>query len=123
MTNGLLTSGGTCAYCLWRFTADTEETITMCPSCETPYHDDCFEENGGCATFGCPSWVSSLAAAGVPGVVAVPPSTPPSAPPTPPPGAPVVTPLAPARNFCSQCGTLTDATQDFCTQCGHRLGQ
>ena len=26
----------------------------ICPACETPHHWDCWEYNGGCATYGCP---------------------------------------------------------------------
>jgi hypothetical protein len=137
--DGVLMHGTTCAYCLWRFTSEADEAITVCQSCGTPYHVECFYENAGCATFGCPAWVSSQAAAGVPGVV-VPPPAPPqpmpapavttrvaSAPlsPTPEPVAPVAEqPTTVQRwNFCSQCGSRLETHYDFCIQCGQRIGR
>ena len=29
------------------------EEATVCPSCNTPHHAECWEENGGCTTYGC----------------------------------------------------------------------
>jgi predicted amidophosphoribosyltransferase len=129
--DGVFTHGTTCAYCLWRFSRDPDEAVTVCPSCATPYHTDCFDENGGCATFGCANWVTTQAAAGVPGVAVPPPQQqlqPPPASVTAPAPVPVVPvgqqpALASARwNFCSQCGASVDANYEFCIQCGQRIG-
>lgn len=30
------------------------EASTSCPDCRASYHPDCWEENGGCASYGCP---------------------------------------------------------------------
>ncbi len=30
------------------------ELATACPACQSPYHDDCWRENGGCGVYGCP---------------------------------------------------------------------
>jgi len=44
--------GRVCPYC--RFPVLDSEGAVVCPSCDTPHHRDCWEENGGCARFGCP---------------------------------------------------------------------
>ena len=28
-------------------------SITVCPTCRTPHHSDCWQYNGGCAIYGC----------------------------------------------------------------------
>ncbi len=41
----------TCAFC---FTSlDGTIDIVACPSCRTGYHPECWQENGGCAVYGC----------------------------------------------------------------------
>ena len=40
-----------CPYCQGPI-ADSEESI-VCSGCETPHHQDCYEENNGCTVFGC----------------------------------------------------------------------
>ena len=40
-----------CPYCRAPFEPDDE--ITVCESCATPHHADCYAENGGCTVFGC----------------------------------------------------------------------
>jgi TM2 domain-containing membrane protein YozV len=40
-----------CPYCRAGFEAEDE--ITICPTCATPHHGDCFAENKGCTIFGC----------------------------------------------------------------------
>ena len=133
----VLTHGTTCAYCLWRFTGETAEAVTVCQACGTTYHDDCFTENGGCATFGCPEWVTSQGVAGVPGVVVPPPAPDPVA------ASPLAVPApdldrlartAPEEpvevrppgsqpwRFCWQCGAEIQPDYEFCCQCGLRIG-
>jgi hypothetical protein len=127
---------GTCAYCLWRFTEDDAPQITSCVSCSTPYHADCFRENGGCATFGCPDWAARQGA-----VVAQPAPAPsleslgahaagtgstPVTVPAPPAagfGAMVQASSGPAvrPNFCDQCGTGIGPSYVFCSGCGRRI--
>src|SRR5205807_486639 len=43
-----------CPYCRTEIepTASTEG-ITTCEGCNTPHHQECFAENGGCTLFGC----------------------------------------------------------------------
>lgn len=33
------------------------ESIHICPTCKTPHHEECWTENQGCSTYGCPSAV------------------------------------------------------------------
>ena len=44
--------GHACAICQTAIAAG--ETVGRCPSCEAPFHGECWEENGGCASYGCP---------------------------------------------------------------------
>lgn len=41
-----------CAICQTAIRAD--ESIGYCPDCDSPFHDACWGELGGCATYGCP---------------------------------------------------------------------
>ena len=127
----LAVNASACAYCLCRFTEGDADGITICPTCTTPYHPDCFEENGGCATFGCPAWVASQVEAGVAG--AVPPS---SSRPQPQvqtgvwreAGEPQATrpissdsPTVLRSSFCSMCGSGLELDYVFCAGCGSRI--
>ena len=40
-----------CAFC--GTSINDEEISAICPSCGIEYHDECWEENKGCATYGC----------------------------------------------------------------------
>ncbi len=42
-----------CPYCQTEVTPRDEEVV--CPSCQVPHHSECWEENGGCAVYGCRS--------------------------------------------------------------------
>lgn len=43
----------TCPICGCKF-EDTDE-VRVCPDCKTPHHDECWEDNRGCSTYGCKS--------------------------------------------------------------------
>jgi RING finger family protein len=43
--------GGCCAICQTDF--QPGEQIGPCPACQAPFHGDCWDENGGCAAYGC----------------------------------------------------------------------
>lgn len=45
-------SDAVCPYC--RTPIESEAEVKTCPSCATPHHAECWEENGGCTVFGCP---------------------------------------------------------------------
>lgn len=40
-----------CEYCQTNIKNSSE--VVVCPKCQTPYHPDCWLENGGCAVYGC----------------------------------------------------------------------
>jgi hypothetical protein len=42
---------GVCPYCQSPITEDEEHV--RCPACHTPHHRSCWQENGGCAVYGC----------------------------------------------------------------------
>jgi Prokaryotic RING finger family 1/zinc-ribbon domain len=90
-----------CAYCLWNFSDSPGEPITRCEFCKTPFHIECYEENGGCVTFGCPAWTADQL--GEPLPVAAPP--------------PAMTQL----QFCTYCGVQVSPADRFCEQCGSAL--
>lgn len=43
--------GKTCPYCLTPFKPGA--AVVSCLRCGMPHHRDCWQENGGCTTFGC----------------------------------------------------------------------
>ncbi len=43
--------GKTCPFCQFPLKADSE--VLKCPACKVPHHKECWQENGGCTTFGC----------------------------------------------------------------------
>lgn len=127
-----------CAYCLWHLAVDDD--VIACSSCGTPYHADCFTENGGCSTFGCPAWtVHQYAAAGaiptanplsitpgaaLPPLEAHPPPAPPPAPVPPPAPRPAPPPdpvVGMAESAVGVPQMPTGASRfpaRFCDQCG-----
>ena len=44
-------AGKKCAYCMTELQAGDD--VLLCGACGMPLHQSCWEENGGCATFGC----------------------------------------------------------------------
>jgi Prokaryotic RING finger family 1 len=45
------TQGGICAIC--QSAIDPGEAVLVCPSCDQVHHRECWNEVGGCATYGC----------------------------------------------------------------------
>ena len=43
--------GKTCPYC--QTPLKPHDPVVVCPACRMPHHQDCWEDNGGCTTFGC----------------------------------------------------------------------
>jgi len=50
--------GKTCPYCQFPIKQDSE--VVQCPSCKVPHHRECWQDNGGCTTFGCNETTSRL---------------------------------------------------------------
>lgn len=44
--------GRACAICQTAIAPG--EAVGRCPSCDAPFHGECWDENGGCASYGCP---------------------------------------------------------------------
>lgn len=44
-------AGKSCPYC--RFPLKEGTDVTVCPSCASPHHADCWNDNAGCAIIGC----------------------------------------------------------------------
>jgi hypothetical protein len=44
--------GRACAICQTFIAAG--EQVGRCPGCDAPFHGECWDENGGCASYGCP---------------------------------------------------------------------
>ena len=45
------TVGSLCSLCQTEI--ETGEKAWACPSCTSPYHQECWDEVGGCGTYGC----------------------------------------------------------------------
>jgi len=102
-----------CPYCLWPITAD--ESAQSCGYCSATYHRECWSENRGCGTFGCPSWSTSsprARRAPAPTTEAVD-------------GRVVVTaemdPPSGVARFCDMCGQAVLVDDRFCGLCGNTL--
>ena len=106
-----------CAYCLWP--VDSEGTT--CGDCGVGYHPDCWAENGGCGTFGCPAWAArQLVGAPVASVAA--PAPPAGAMPVrsaPLVAAPAAAPVA--SPTCRACNAHAMPGDRFCIACGTPL--
>jgi hypothetical protein len=48
-----LQAGGLCAIC--QSPLSEQEARAECPDCHTSFHNECWQENGGCAVYGCPA--------------------------------------------------------------------
>lgn len=44
-------TGKSCPFC--RFPIKERDEVVACGECHSPHHEDCWEENGGCAVSGC----------------------------------------------------------------------
>lgn len=119
-----------CPYCRWKLVDVSAGAVRTCPSCATTYHSECYEENGGCAVFGCPEWVAGQMTTTVPpgpasATYATPsPVLPASVRPT---GVGPLTAasamLPPMVAVAGSAGLLpATAVRQFCGSCGTRLG-
>jgi len=56
--------GKTCPYC--QTPLKPHDQVVVCPDCRMPHHQDCWEDNGGCTTFGCHTGAVGSAATALP---------------------------------------------------------
>lgn len=111
--------GRVCPFC-GREIVETD-TVKVCPACGVAHHQQCWDQNHGCTTQGCPERP-------VEAQPEVPASTCPNC------GAPI----EPGKPFCGNCGfrmpvpqvnrclrcyTELADNQSFCPNCGLRLGE
>ena len=75
--------GRTCPYC--RFRLEQGASVITCPACEAVHHDDCWNENGGCAVALCAGGPSRADASQQEGQAEGYPHSPDAAPPQAPP--------------------------------------
>lgn len=68
--------GKTCPVCQTPIKPGT--VVSVCPACDMPYHQECWEYNGGCATYGCAN--APRQGAQRPAAPATQPAAPPAAP-------------------------------------------
>jgi DNA-directed RNA polymerase subunit RPC12/RpoP len=105
MPTEIATGSAGCAYCLWRFVDTPHDPTVECEYCQTPYHVECFEENSGCVTFGCPAWMAAQRGEPLP---------------------PLTTAVAPSPLVVGLGAEEVESTENetwFCTHCGHRISQ
>jgi|GEM_PF-3930594 len=53
-------TGRACPFC--RFPLKERDDVVSCGVCHAPHHDDCWEENQGCAVVGCPGGATAAPA-------------------------------------------------------------
>lgn len=56
--------GKTCPYC--RFPIKPGDQVYVCPACKVIHHQDCWQENHGCTTYGCRGSASAAPPAATP---------------------------------------------------------
>lgn len=60
-------AGQRCAICQTAIVAG--EVVVICPDCALPFHDECWQENRGCAQYGCASAPETVKAEAAPDAV------------------------------------------------------
>jgi hypothetical protein len=118
MSTDVASHSAGCAYCLWRFVDTPHDPTVECEYCYTPYHVECFEENSGCVTFGCPAWTAAqrgeplppLPTGGAPALLVVGDL-----------GAEQLNSQVTETCFCTHCGHQVYDGDAFCDQCGSDL--
>lgn len=109
--------GKICPFC--KMEIQETDNVKVCPACEIPHHQECWNENKGCTTFGCseqhheeqhtnPTTVCVNCGAPLGDGQAFCPKC----------GTPKA--VAPAKTFCSNCGNELQAGQEFCPNCGQK---
>lgn len=73
------------------------DTIVVCPGCSLPYHHDCWQEIGGCGTYGCAAAPVTVAKEAVP--------------------EDIFTPGWTAEKKCPECGSSIIANALVCKVC------
>ena len=110
--------GKICPFC--KTEIQEGDSVKVCPACNIPHHEDCWEENKGCTTFGCselhyeaqhtnPTDVCQNCGAPLGDGQAFCPKC-------------GTFRDAPKKNVCNKCGTELQDGQEFCPTCGQKAG-
>lgn len=110
--------GKICPFC--KTEIKEGDSVKVCSACGIPHHENCWEENKGCTTFGCseqhyeaqhtnPTDVCQNCGAPLGDGQAFCPKC----------GTPK---NAPQRNVCGKCGAELQDGQKFCPKCGQKVG-
>lgn len=110
--------GKTCPFC--RTEIREEDAVKVCPACGIAHHQNCWNENKGCTTFGCseqhyeaqntnPTEVCGNCGAPLGDGQAFCPKC----------GTPK---SVPKKNICGKCGNELADGQEFCPKCGQKAG-
>ena len=110
--------GKVCPFC--KTEIKEGDSVKVCPACNIPHHEGCWEENKGCTTFGCseqhyeaqgtnPTAVCSNCGSTLGDGQEFCPKC----------GTPK---NASKKNVCGKCGTELQDGQEFCPKCGQKAG-
>lgn len=107
---------GICPFCKTPIYSDDE--VTVCPSCMTPHHRECWNNNKGCSVMGCSKNNSAVKGTNTIDVCKK-----------------CGAALSSNQDFCPKCGAAKKAVKtcakcgaeiseghDFCPKCGHKVG-
>lgn len=110
--------GKVCPFC--KTEIKEGDSVKVCPACNIPHHEGCWEENKGCTTFGCSEQHYEAQGTNPTAVCSNCGST-----------------LGDGQEFCTKCGTPKNASkknvcgkcgtelqdgQEFCPKCGQKAG-
>lgn len=110
--------GKVCPFC--KTEIKEGDSVKVCPACNIPHHEGCWEENKGCTTFGCSEQHYEAQGTNTTAVCSNCGST-----------------LGDGQEFCPKCGTPKNASkknvcgkcgtelqdgQEFCPKCGQKAG-
>lgn len=110
--------GNKCPFCKSAF--KDGDDVNVCPSCGIPHHQECWNENKGCTTFGCSAQHYESQGTNISDVCSK-----------------CDSPLgdgqeycpkcgspkgAPKANVCGKCGAELQEEQQFCPKCGQKSG-
>lgn len=110
--------GKICPFC--KTEIKEGDAVKVCPACNIPHHEGCWEENKGCTTFGCseqhyeeqhtnPTDVCKQCGTPLGDGQAFCPKC----------GTPKV---EEKKNICGKCGAELQEGQEFCPKCGQKVG-
>lgn len=101
-------SNRNCPYC--QTPVKNESEAIVCPQCSTPHHHECWEENKGCTTFGCPNNTSAPSGTNVGDLTLR--------------EAELLTVTEPVSSTlinCNKCDGLIDENSIYCKFCGNKI--